>query len=151
MLNGEKRWIGNSTFSDYVIIWAKDVADDLVKGFLVETSREGFSATLIENRIALRAVQNADIVLQDVVVPHFNKLAHANSFRDTNKVFKTTRAAVGWQAVGIQLAGFDTARRYAVERHQFGKPMASVQLIQEHPVTMLSNAQASMGMMVRLA
>ena len=151
VLNGEKRWIGNSTFSDYVIIWAKDVADDQVKGFLVETSREGFSATLIENRIALRAVQNADIVLKDVVVPHFNKLAGANSFRDTNKVLKTTRATVGWQAVGIQLAAFDTARRYAVERHQFGKPIASFQLIQEQLVTMLSNAQASMGMMVRLA
>lgn len=151
VLNGEKRWIGNSTFSDYVIVWAKDVADDQVKGFLVDTATAGFTATLIENRIALRAVQNADIVLQDVVVPSFNKLANANSFRDTNKVLKTTRATVGWQAVGIQLAAFDVARKYAVERHQFGKPIASFQLIQEQLVTMLSNAQASMGMMVRLA
>ncbi|NVM98553.1 acyl-CoA dehydrogenase family protein [Arthrobacter sp. SDTb3-6] len=151
ILNGEKRWIGNSTFSDYVLVWAKDTADGQVKGFLVETSSPGFSATVIENRIALRAVQNADIVLADVVVPHFNKLAGANSFRDTNKVLKTTRATVGWQVVGMQLAAFDVARKYAVERRQFGRPIAGFQLIQEQLVTMLSNAQASMGMMVRLA
>ena len=151
VLNGEKRWIGNSTFSDYVLIWAKDVADGQVKGFLVDTATAGFTATLIENRIALRAVQNADIVLTDVVVPHFYKLDGANSFRDTNKVLKTTRATVGWQAVGLQMAAFDVARKYAVERKQFGKAIAGFQLIQEQLVTMLSNAQASMGMMVRLA
>ncbi|WPR65641.1 acyl-CoA dehydrogenase family protein [Glutamicibacter protophormiae] len=151
ILNGEKRWIGNSTFSDYVLVWAKDVADDQVKGFLVETKTPGFSATLMENRIALRAVQNADIVLDNVVVPDFFKLANANSFRDTNKVLKSTRATVGWQAVGLQMAAFDVARKHAVERLQFGKPIASFQLIQEQLVTILSNAQASMGMMVRLA
>ncbi|BCW47311.1 acyl-CoA dehydrogenase family protein [Arthrobacter sp. StoSoilB5] len=151
ILNGEKRWIGNSTFSDYVIVWAKDTDDDQVKGFLVDTTTPGFRATLIPNRIALRAVQNADIVLEDVVVPDNMKLAGANSFRDTNKVLKSTRATVGWQAVGLQMAAFDVARKYAVERHQFGKPIASFQLIQEQLVTMLSNAQSSMGMMVRLA
>lgn len=151
VLNGEKRWIGNSTFSDYVIVWAKDVSDGQVKGFMVDTQSSGFKATLIQNRIALRAVQNADIVLENVVVPDDFKLAGANSFRDTNKVLKTTRATVGWQAVGLQMAAFDVARKYAVERHQFGKPIASFQLIQEQLVTMLSNAQGSMGMMVRLA
>jgi len=151
VLNGEKRWIGNSTFSDYVIVWAKDDADDQVKGFLVETSRPGFKATLIPNRIALRAVQNADIVLDNVRVPADFKLAGANSFRDTNKVLKSTRATVGWQAVGLQMAAFDVARKYAVERHQFGKPIASYQLIQEQLVTMLSNTMSSVGMMVRLA
>ncbi|MGO4591089.1 acyl-CoA dehydrogenase family protein [Paenarthrobacter sp. 2TAF44] len=151
ILNGEKRWIGNSTFSDYVIVWAKDTHDEQVKGFLVDTSTPGFKATLIPNRIALRAVQNADIVLEDVIVSNGMKLAGANSFRDTNKVLKSTRATVGWQAVGLQMAAFDVARKYAVERHQFGKPIASFQLIQEQLVTMLSNAQSSMGMMVRLA
>ncbi|MFY9677774.1 acyl-CoA dehydrogenase family protein, partial [Glutamicibacter protophormiae] len=115
------------------------------------TKTPGFSATLMENRIALRAVQNADIVLDNVVVPDFFKLANANSFRDTNKVLKSTRATVGWQAVGLQMAAFDVARKHAVERLQFGKPIASFQLIQEQLVTILSNAQASMGMMVRLA
>jgi glutaryl-CoA dehydrogenase len=78
-------------------------------------------------------------------------LKGANSFRDTNKVLKVTRLGVAWQAVGQQLAAFDVARRYAVERHQFGKPLASFQLVQDQLVQILGNAVASMGMMVRLA
>lgn len=151
VLNGEKRWIGNATFTDYVIIWARDVEDDQVKGFLVDTCTEGYSATLIENRISLRSVQNADITLTNVKVPEDYRLAGANSFRDTNKVLKSTRATVGWQAVGLQMAAFDVARRYAVEREQFGKPIAGFQLIQDQLVTMLSNLTSSTAMMVRLA
>ncbi|MET3173557.1 UNVERIFIED_ORG: glutaryl-CoA dehydrogenase [Arthrobacter sp. UYCu721] len=151
ILNGAKRWIGNATFSDWVVIYARDLADNQVKGFLVDTTLPGFSATKIENKISLRTVQNADIVLESVVVPDFFKLAGANSFRDTNKVLKVTRLSVGWQAVGQQLAAFDVARRYAVERHQFGRPLASFQLVQSQLVQILGNAVSSMGMMVRLS
>lgn len=151
ILNGAKRWIGNATFSDWVVIYARDVADNQVKGFLVDTTSEGFSATKIENKISLRTVQNADITLKNVLVPEFFKLANANSFRDTNKVLKVTRLAVAWQAVGQQLAAFDVARRYAVERHQFGRPLASFQLVQSQLVQILGNAVSSMGMMVRLS
>lgn len=151
ILNGAKRWIGNATFSDWVVIYARDLADNQVKGFLVDTKTEGYSATKIENKISLRTVQNADIVLDNVVVPDFFKLANANSFRDTNKVLKVTRLAVAWQAVGQQLAAFDVARRYAVERSQFGRPIASFQLVQHQLVQILGNAVSSMGMMVRLA
>ncbi|MBT2520574.1 acyl-CoA dehydrogenase family protein [Arthrobacter sp. ISL-28] len=151
ILNGAKRWIGNATFSDWVVIYARDVADNQVKGFLVDTTLPGFSATKIENKISLRTVQNADITLEDVAVPDFFKLANANSFRDTNKVLKVTRLAVAWQAVGQQLAAFDVARRYAVERHQFGRPLASFQLVQSQLVQILGNAVSSMGMMVRLS
>ncbi|MFJ3958637.1 acyl-CoA dehydrogenase family protein [Arthrobacter sp. NPDC090010] len=151
ILNGAKRWIGNATFSDYVVIYARDVADNQVKAFLVDTSTEGYKATKIENKISLRTVQNADIVLENVVVPDTHKLAGGNSFRDTNKVLKVTRLAVAWQAVGQQLAAFDVARRYAVERHQFGRPLASFQLVQEQLVKILGNAVSSMGMMVRLS
>ena len=151
VLNGAKRWIGNATFSDWVVVYARDVADNQVKAFLVDTVLPGFSATKIENKISLRTVQNADITLDNVVVPDFFKLANANSFRDTNKVLKVTRLAVAWQAVGQQLAAFDVARRYAVERHQFGRPLASFQLVQSQLVQILGNAVSSMGMMVRLA
>lgn len=151
ILNGAKRWIGNATFSDYVVIYARDVADNQVKAFLVDTALPGYRATKIENKISLRTVQNADIVLENVVVPDSHKLAGGNSFRDTNKVLKVTRLAVAWQAVGQQLAAFDVARRYAVERHQFGRPLASFQLVQEQLVKMLGNAVSSMGMMVRLS
>jgi glutaryl-CoA dehydrogenase len=151
ILNGAKRWIGNATFSDWVVIYARDVDDNQVKGFLVDTKTEGYSASKIENKISLRTVQNADITLENVVVPDFFKLANANSFRDTNKVLKVTRLAVAWQAVGQQLAAFDVARRYAVERSQFGRPIASFQLIQHQLVQILGNAVSSMGMMVRLS
>ncbi|MCQ6269928.1 acyl-CoA dehydrogenase family protein [Pseudarthrobacter sp. R1] len=151
ILNGAKRWIGNATFSDWVVIYARDLDDNKVKGFLVDTTLEGFSAEKIENKIALRTVQNADITLDNVVVPDFYKLAHANSFRDVNKVLKVTRLGVAWQAVGQQLAAFDVARRYAVERHQFGRPLASFQLVQNQLVQILGNAVSSMGMMVRLS
>ncbi len=151
ILNGAKRWIGNATFSDYVVIYARDVADNQVKAFLVDTTLPGYRATKIENKISLRTVQNADIVLENVVVPDSYKLAGGNSFRDTNKVLKVTRLAVAWQAVGQQLAAFDVARRYAVERHQFGRPLASFQLVQEQLVKILGNAVSSMGMMVRLS
>lgn len=150
-LNGAKRWIGNATFSDWVVIYARDVADNQVKGFLVDTQLPGYTATKIENKTALRTVQNADITLDNVVVSHEYKLAGANSFRDTNKVLKVTRLAVAWQAVGQQMAAFDVARRYAVERQQFGRPIASFQMVQDQLVKMLGNTVASMGMMVRLS
>jgi glutaryl-CoA dehydrogenase len=151
ILNGAKRWIGNATFSDWVVIYARDEEDNQVKGFLVDTTLPGFSAAKIENKTSLRTVQNADITLENVVVPDFYKLEHANSFRDVNKVLKVTRLAVAWQAVGQQLAAFDVARRYAVERHQFGRPLASFQLVQDQLVQILGNTVSSMGMMVRLA
>lgn len=151
VLNGAKRWIGNATFSDWVVIYARDVADNQVKAFLVDTATEGYRASKIENKISLRSVQNADITLENVVVPDEFKLAHGNSFKDTNRVLKVTRLAVAWQAVGQQLAAFDIARRYAVERMQFGRPLASFQLVQEQLTQILGNAVASTGMMVRLA
>lgn len=151
VLNGAKRWIGNATFSDWVVIYARDVADNQVKGFMVDTSLPGYSATRIENKIALRTVQNADIVLDGLRVPGEFRLAGANSFKDTNKVLRITRLSVAWQAVGQQLAAFDVARRYAVERQQFGRPLASFQLVQQQLVEMLGNTVSSLGMMVRLA
>ncbi|WP_323961186.1 acyl-CoA dehydrogenase [Arthrobacter sp. JZ12] len=151
ILNGAKRWIGNATFSDWVVIYARDVADNQVKAFLVDTSLPGYKATKIENKTALRTVENADIVLEGVEVSDDFKLVGANSFKDANKVLRITRLSVAWQAVGQQLAAFDVARRYAVERQQFGRPLASFQLIQQQLVEMLGNTVSSLGMMVRLA
>ncbi|OMH31236.1 acyl-CoA dehydrogenase family protein [Tersicoccus sp. Bi-70] len=151
VLNGEKRWIGNATFSDWVVIYARDVADNKVKAFLVDTSLPGYSATKIENKISLRTVQNADITLDNLVVPDEFHLAHGNSFRDTNKVLRSTRIGVAWQAVGQQMAAFDVARKHVVERHQFGQPLAANQMVQDQLATILGNAMASMGMLVRVA
>ena len=151
ILNGAKRWIGNATWSDWVVIFAKDEADGGVKAFLVDTKTEGYTATKIENKISLRTVQNADIELKDVRVPEEFRLANCSSFRDVNKVLKVTRLAVAWQAVGVQQAAVDVTRRYVVERQQFGRPLASFQMVQDQLVQMLGNLTASTAMMVRLS
>ncbi|KQO65329.1 acyl-CoA dehydrogenase family protein [Curtobacterium sp. Leaf261] len=146
ILDGEKRWIGNATFADVVVIWAKDTADGQVKGFLVTTDTPGFTATKIEDKIALRMVQNADIVMSGVVVPESRRLQNANSFRDTATVLRLTRCEVAWQAVGIAVGAYEAALRYTKEREQFGKPIASHQLVQDLLVKSLSNITASIGL-----
>ena len=137
ILNGAKRWIGNATFADLTIIWARDVADDSVKGFVVEKDTPGFVATKIENKASLRTVQNADIVLTDCRVDEAHRLQNANSFRDTARVLRTTRGGVTWSAVGCQIGAYDAAVEYAKEREQFGQPIGHFQLIQDLLARML--------------
>lgn len=151
VLNGVKRWIGNATIADLIIVWARDETDGQVKGFVVEKGAPGFSATRIENKIALRTVQNADIVLDGCRVPEANRLQRAHSFRDTAGILRRTRSGVAWGAVGIMLAAYDIALDYAHVREQFGKPIGKSQLVQDLMVKMLGNATASLGMVVRLA
>lgn len=146
VLDGEKRWIGNATFADVVVIWAKDVADGQVKGFLVATDTAGFTATKIEDKIALRGVQNADIVMHDVRVPESRRLQNATSFRSTAEVLRLTRTEVAWQAVGIAVGAYEAALAYARERIQFGKPIAAHQLVQDLLVKSLSNITASIAL-----
>ncbi|HEY0537453.1 MAG TPA: acyl-CoA dehydrogenase family protein [Actinoallomurus sp.] len=151
VLNGAKRWIGNATFADLVIIWARDEEDDHVKGFVVEKGTSGFTATKIEHKIALRTVQNADIALTDCRVPEANRLQNAGGFRDTADVLRRTRGGVAWQAVGVMMGAYEQALAYAKEREQFGRPIAKFQLVQDLLVRILGNLTSSMGMVVRLA
>ncbi|TFD19540.1 acyl-CoA dehydrogenase family protein [Cryobacterium sp. TMS1-13-1] len=150
-LNGVKRWIGSGTFAANVLVWARDTADDQIKGFIVDATLAGFTAEKIENKIALRIVQNATITLRNVVVAERDRLPGATSFRDTNRLLTNSRVWVGWQSVGLQFAAYDYALRYALERRQFGKPIASFQLVQEKLVRILENATTSLGLMVRIA
>ncbi|GAA4537355.1 acyl-CoA dehydrogenase family protein [Pseudonocardia xishanensis] len=151
VLNGEKRWIGNGTFADLVVIWARDEADDAVKGFVVQQDNPGMATTRIENKIALRTVQNADIVLTDCRVAEDDRLQRATSFTNTNEVLRRTRGGVAWGATGTMMAAYENALAYAKEREQFGRPIAGFQLVQDLLVRMLGNITASLGMAVRLA
>ncbi|GAB2511162.1 acyl-CoA dehydrogenase family protein [Paramicrobacterium agarici] len=151
VINGAKRWIGNATFSDITIIWAKDEADGQVKGFIVPTSTPGYSATKIERKISLRSVMNADITLENVRVPESLRLQNARSFRDTARVLRLTRAQVAWSSVGVAVGAYDAAVAYAKEREQFGKPIAQHQLIQDHLSRCLGNITASIAMCVRVS
>jgi len=151
VLNGAKRWIGNGTFADLVVVWARDEADDSVKGFVVEKGAPGFTAKKIEGKIALRSVQNADIELVDCVVPEENRLGRALSFRDTSDVLRQTRGGVAWGSVGCMMGAYEAALAYAGTRTQFGRPIAGFQLVQDHLATMLGNVTSSLAMVVGLA
>jgi glutaryl-CoA dehydrogenase len=150
VLNGAKRWIGNATFADLVIIWARD-EEGHVRGFVVEKDTPGFTATKIEHKIALRTVENADITLTDCRVPEANRLQRANGFRDTADILRRTRGGVAWQSVGVMMGAYEIALAYAKEREQFGRPIAGFQLVQDLLVRMLGNLTSSLGMVVRLA
>ncbi len=151
ILNGQKKWIGNATFGDLTIIWAKDVADGQVKGFIVANDTPGFSTTKLEDKIALRIVQNALITLDDVRVDEADRLQNANSFRDTAEVLRMTRAGVAWMAVGCARGAYDNALKYAVEREQFGRPIGAFQLVQDLLVRMLGNITSSWALCAQLS
>ena len=116
VINGAKRWIGAGTIADFALVWARDVADQQIKGFIVETDRPGYTATKIANKIGLRIMQNADIVLEEVRIPEANLLPGATDFSKANELLRDSRAWVGWQGAGIQLAAFDVARSYSLQR-----------------------------------
>jgi glutaryl-CoA dehydrogenase len=151
VLSGAKRWIGAATIADFALVWARDAADGEIKGFIVETDRPGYTATKISHKIGLRIMQNADIMLDEVRVPAENLLPGATSFSRTNELLRDSRAWVGWQGAGIQLAAFDIARAYTLNRRQFGKELASFQLVQQQLADMLGNASASLALMAQLA
>lgn len=151
VLKGQKRWIGGGTFCDFAIVFARDTADSTVKGFIVESDREGFTATKIARKMGLRIMQNADIVLDDVLVPHENLIPGCDSFAATNEMLRNSRAWVGWQGAGVQLAILDRAREYVLGREQFGKKLARFQLVQEQLARIVGNASASLAMMGQIA
>ena len=151
VLNGAKRWIGNGAFADLVVIWARDTADDQVKGFLVQTPAVGFEATKIERKQSLRTVENADIVLTDVVVHERDRLQRIDGFRDLAVVLRLTRAHVAWQALGVAVGAYECALAYTRSRVQFGRPIASFQLVQQKLADALAAVTASLGMCVRVS
>ena len=151
ILNGQKKWIGNSTWGDLTIIWARDVSDNQVKGFIVENRSPGFHVEKIQHKMALRVVQNGLITLTDCRVSEANRLQNANSFRDTASVLRQTRAAVAWESVGCATGAYEHALRYAQTRQQFGRPIARFQLVQDLLFRMLGNITSTQCLCLRLS
>ena len=137
-INGNKKWIGNGTIADVIVVWARDVADRQVKGFLVEKGTPGYLARKIDGKGSLRAVWQAEIELTNVQVDEAQRLPGANSFKDTGRVLAGTRNAVAWGALGHATAAYEVAAQYCGERTQFGKPLVSFQIVQEKLVKMLA-------------
>jgi glutaryl-CoA dehydrogenase len=138
VINGTKKWIGNGTLADVIVVWARDAADKQVKGFLVEKGAPGYDAKRIEGKGSLRAVWQAEITLTDVRVPEESRLPGANSFKDTGRVLAGTRNSVAWGALGHATAAYDSAVAYCSQRQQFGKPLVSFQIVQDKLVKMLA-------------
>ena len=152
IINGQKRWIGNAPWCDVSVIWARDVADNQVKGFIVENkTTPGFKVEKIENKIALKVVQNGEITMENCRVPDENRLQEDKSFRDTAKVLRGTRYFVGWEATGCAMGAYENALKYAQERLQFGRPIGSFQLVQDLLAKMLANVTASQCLVARTA
>jgi glutaryl-CoA dehydrogenase len=138
IINGRKKWIGNGTIADVVVVWARDDADGKVKGFLVEKGTPGYRARRIDGKGSLRAVWQAEIELHNMPVPEENRLPGAHSFKDAGRVLAATRNTVAWSALGHAVAAYDAARSYCEQRVQFGKPLVSFQIVQERLVKMLA-------------
>jgi glutaryl-CoA dehydrogenase len=152
IINGQKRWIGNAPWCDIAIIWARDLADNQVKAFIVENkTTPGFKVEKIQNKIALKVVQNGQITMENCRIPEENRLQGDNSFRDTAKVLRGTRYFVSWEATGCAMGAYENALKYAQERLQFGKPIGSFQLVQDLLAKMLGNITASQCLVVRMA
>jgi alkylation response protein AidB-like acyl-CoA dehydrogenase len=152
VLNGQKKWIGNSPWCDLTIIWARDMADNQVKGFIVENkTTAGFKVEKIQNKIALRVVQNGLITMDNCRVSEENRLQGDTSFRDTAKVLRMTRAGVAWMSTGCGMGAYEHSLAYAQTREQFGKPIAKFQLVQDLLAKMLGNITASQCMVLRLS
>ncbi|MDQ2884764.1 MAG: acyl-CoA dehydrogenase family protein [Chloroflexota bacterium] len=150
ILNGSKRWIGNASFADFTIIWARDDEGN-VGGFIVEKGTPGFDAKIMTGKVAKRAVWQTDIVLTDVHVPAENRLAFSHNFKDTSSVLTATRSGVAWEAIGHAIAAYEIALSYAQERKQFGKALINFQIIQNKLSSMLANVTSMQLLCLRLS
>jgi glutaryl-CoA dehydrogenase len=138
ILDGAKRWIGNGSIADVVVVWARSAEDGQVKGFLVETDTPGFEAITMEGKGAARAIWQAEIRLDGARVPDRDRLPGAERFRDAGRVLITTRTTCAWGALGHAVAAYDAALTYSRQRTQFGKPLCAFQIVQERLVRMLA-------------
>lgn len=149
ILNGHKKWIGNASFADVTIVWARD-QEQRVRAFLVEKNLAGFQATVIGGKTSQRSAWQADIQLVDVRVPESARLPYVHTFGDAAKILTMARSGAAWAALGHAMACYRYALQYTRKRVQFGKPLASYQLVQQKLVHMLSEITSMQLLCFRL-
>lgn len=156
IISGRKRWIGNASMADVVIIFARDEDDSKVKAFVMErnddgTDPAGYSTEVITGKIGKRAVLQPDITLDNVRVPARNRLTGCHSFKDVTRVLTSTRSGASWESLGHAIAAYEAAVAYSKSRQQFGRPIASFQLVQNKLANMLAELTAMQLICFRLA
>ena len=142
LLNGAKMWITNGTIADVAVVWAR--TGEGIRGFLVEKGTPGYSAPIIRNKYSLRASITSELVFHDCLIPAENLLPGADGLKCPLQCLNQARYGIAWGAIGAAMACYDAALNYAKERIQFGKPIASFQLVQAklaHMVTEITKAQ----------
>ncbi|MDB5242133.1 MAG: acyl-CoA dehydrogenase [Spirosoma sp.] len=138
LLNGSKLWITNGPIANIAIVWAKN-EQGKIRGLIVERGLEGFTTNVIENKWSLRASTTGELIFQDVHVPKENLLPEAFGLKSALKCLDQARYGIAWGALGAAMECYEVARRYALERIQFGKPIASFQLVQKKLAEMLTD------------
>jgi glutaryl-CoA dehydrogenase len=142
LLSGEKKWIGNASFSDVAVIWAK-TDEGQISGFLVETENLGFQADVLPRKASQRAAWQTQITLEDCYVPQDARLPKAEGLGSTLSILTHSRYGVGWDGLGQAADCYEVALAYAKEREQFGRPIASFQLVQQKLVEMVNEISLS--------
>ena len=147
ILNGAKMWITNGTIADVAVVWAK-TEDGIVRGFLVEKGMEGFSAPKMKNKWSLRASVTSELIFDNVFVPEENLLPNVKGMKGPLGCLTQARYGIGWGSIGAAMAMYEASLKYAQERIQFDKPIASYHLVQEKLVWMLT--EITKGQMMNL-
>jgi glutaryl-CoA dehydrogenase len=142
VIDGAKRWIGNGSMADVVVVWARDTVDGQVKGFLVEGGTPGYHPRVIEGKGSVRSVWQAHIELDGVRIPTGSRLPGTNTFKDAGRVLASTRLTCAFAALGHAVGAYDAALTYCGQRRQFGKPLVSFQIVQDRLVKMLADVTA---------
>jgi glutaryl-CoA dehydrogenase len=154
VLNGAKKWIGNATVADVVVVWAKlgnDNDQQAIRGFLVEKGTPGFKPSLIEGKLSLRIGFTAEIDFANCAIPADALLPQSGGLRSPLECLNHARFGIAWGAIGAAISCYEEARQYAVERRQFGKPIASFQLVQAKLVGMLTEITKAQLLALRVA
>lgn len=137
LLNGAKMWISNSPKADVAVVWAKN-EQGRIKGLIVERGMEGFTTPETHGKWSLRASCTGELVFSDVKVPKANLLPNKDGLGAPMGCLDKARYGIAWGAIGAAMDCYESARRYALEREQFGKPIAAFQLVQKKLAEMLT-------------
>jgi glutaryl-CoA dehydrogenase len=158
-LTGAKKWIGNGTIADVAIVWAKVEGDDgidaesagAIRGFLVEKGTPGYTTTLIEGKLSLRAALTAELRFDDCDVPASALLPKSGGVKSPLLCLNQARYGIAWGVIGAAMACYDEARQYAISRVQFDRPIAGFQLVQAKLARMLTEITKAQFLALRLA
>lgn len=137
ILNGAKMWISNAPFADIAVVWAKD-EEGIIRGLIVERGMEGFTTPETHGKWSLRASATGELVFDNVRVPKENIFPNVKGLKGPLSCLSTARYGISWGAMGAAMDCYDTARRYSMERKQFGKPIGQFQLQQKKLAEMLT-------------